>query len=158
MVSIVNVPMARRSNLIEIYEKLISSDAIEFLEEIGSAGEIYSSIILNSQNDSLSADLKKQLLALEHIQGAPSYTLMLYLFANKKNLKLEDSHLSEIVSFLVNFFVRRNLTDTPPTRNLDRLFMDTINKLNDITDKAVYQVIQDEFSKCSSIDQIFQKN
>jgi hypothetical protein len=38
---------------------------------------------------------------------------------------------------LVCFFVRRNLTDTPPTRDLTRLFMATIDKLSTLTGDAV---------------------
>jgi hypothetical protein len=36
-----------------------------------------------------------------------------------------------VIKILVKFFVRRNLTDTPPTRDLDRLFISVISKINE---------------------------
>ena len=111
--AVYQVPVATRSNLIQIYEKLINHDAKGCLQKISTAGRLYSLLLSRNQDDVLNS-LEKPIKDLERIQGAPSYLLMLYLLVRKDELKLTNAHLSSIVEFLVRFFVRRNLTDTPP--------------------------------------------
>ena len=149
------VPVATRSNLIQIYEKLINHDAKDCLQKISAAGRLYSLILSRNQDDALNG-LEKPLKDLERIQGAPSYLLMLYLLVRKDDLQLDNDHLSAIVSLLVCFFVRRNLTDTPPTRDLTRLFMTIIDKLNGMAGAAIPQTIQNQLIAISASDDVFQ--
>lgn len=154
--AVYQVPVATRSNLIQIYEKLINHDAKDCLQKISSAGRLYALILSRNQDDALNG-LEKPLKDLERIQGAPSYLLMLYLLVRKEELQLNNDHLSAIASLLVRFFVRRNLTDTPPTRDLTRLFMTTIDKLNGLTGAAIPQAIQDQLVEISASDESFQR-
>ena len=39
----------------------------------------------------------------------------------------------EIINFLTKYFVRRNLTDYPNTRNLTKIFMDSVSLIKDKT-------------------------
>ena len=154
--AVYQAPVATRSNLIQIYEKLINHDAKDCLQKISSAGRLYALILSRNQDDALNG-LEKPLKDLERIQGAPSYLLMLYLLVRKEELQLNNDHLSAIASLLVRFFVRRNLTDTPPTRDLTRLFMTTIDKLNGLTGAAIPQAIQDQLVEISASDESFQR-
>ena len=150
------VPMATRSNLIEIYEKLINHDAKGFLQKISAAGRLYSFILSNNQDDSLNG-LEKPLKDLERIQGAPSYLLILHLLTHKDKLQLDNNHLSSTVRLLVCFFVRRNLTDTPPTRDLTRLFMTLIEKIEGLSGAAIPQAIEKQLIDISASDDAFQQ-
>ena len=150
-------PVATRSNLIKIYEKLINHDAKDCLQKISSASEHYSLILRNQDNGHAQNSIDKPLKDLDHIQGAPSYLLMLYLLSRKKDLQLSDSHLSSITSFLVRFFVRRNLTDMPPTRDLTRMFMIIIGELKDSAGDDAVQTIQQQLVAKSASDEIFQQ-
>ncbi len=150
------VPIATRSNLIKIYQALIRHDAEDFLERIIVAGESYSVFLLNGPFD-LTDDLAKALKDLERIQGAPSHLLLLYLLVQRDQLELSDSHLTSIVQLLVRFFVRRNLTDTPPTRDLNRLFMDVVNNIREKRTNAVYRTIEDALVNASASDETFQQ-
>ena len=125
----VGVPIAMRSNLIHIYERLIDDDAKKLLDDLIVTGSTYSQLLVRDQDKPDDA-LKKQLQDLLRIQGAPAYLLLLYLFSRKKELQLESNDLVSVIKLLVCFFVRRNLTDIPPTRDLSRLFMYTINDIN----------------------------
>lgn len=121
--------VATRTTLINIYENLINNNPQKFIDEILENSNIYSEIILNCDNYEYlknNSDIKNSLLNLQRIGGAPSYILILYLvkFLEKLNVNLEC--LNKIVNFLISFFVRRNLTDKPATRNLTKLFMDQI--------------------------------
>ena len=149
------VPVATRSNLIQIYEKLINHDAKDCLQKISAAGRLYSLILSRNQEDALNG-LEKPIKDLERIQGAPSYLLMLYLLVRKDELELTNAHLSSIVELLVRFFVRRNLTDTPPTRDLTRLFMTVIDKISGLRADAIPQSIEQQLVAVSATDEAFQ--
>jgi hypothetical protein len=148
------VPVATRSNLIQIFEKLINQDAKDCLEKIIAAGRYYALFLFRRQGDAWQS-LGKPLKDLERIQGAPSYLLMLYLLVRKDLLQLDHNHLAEIVALLVRFFVRRNLTDMPPTRDLTRLFMAIIEKLVGKTGEAVITVIREELIAVSASNEVF---
>ena len=150
------VPVATRSNLIQIYEKLINHDAKDCLQKISAAGRLYSLILSRNQDDALNG-LEKPIKDLERIQGAPSYLLMLYLLVRKDELELTNAHLSSIVELLVRFFVRRNLTDTPPTRDLTRLFMTVIDKISGLRADAIPQSIEQQLVAVSATDEAFQR-
>ena len=150
-------PVATRSNLIQIYEKVINHDAKGCLEKIGKAGHLYSLILSRNQDEALNG-LEKPLKDLERIQGAPSYLLMLYLLVCRTELALANDHLSEIVSLLVRFFVRRNLTDIPPTRDLTRLFMALIEEMGDATGAGVIEKVRKKLVSVSASDEAFRGN
>ena len=150
------VPVATRSNLIQIYEKLINHDAKDCLQKISAAGRLYSLILSRNQDDTLNG-LEKPIKDLERIQGAPSYLLMLYLLVRKDELELTNAHLTSIVELLVRFFVRRNLTDTPPTRDLTRLFMTVIDKISGLRADAILQSIEQQLVAVSATDEAFER-
>lgn len=147
-------PVATRSNLIQIYEKLINQDAKHHLQTIRSAGELYA-LMLARNTDEAWTQLDKPLRDLDRIQGAPSYLLMLYLLVQRKALGIDVAQLKEITRLLVCFFVRRNLTDTPPTRDLTRLFMTIIDKLATLSGDAVVTTIRNKLLAVSASDQSF---
>lgn len=116
--------VATRSNLLKIYEKRMEADdgALKVLDELTENSALYSKIIGLDQ-ESPDSELSHQLLELSRAQGVPSYLMLLFLFKKQNQLELKDETLALLVKLLVCFFVRRNLTDTPPTRDLERLFI-----------------------------------
>ena len=147
-------PVATRSNLIQIFEKLINQNAKSHLQDIRAAGQLYA-LMLSRNTDDAWAELDKPLKDLDRIQGAPSYLLMLYLLVRREVLKLTVAQLGEIAQLLVCFFVRRNLTDTPPTRDLTRLFMASIDKLSALSGDAIVAAVRDELLAVSASDAAF---
>lgn len=147
-------PVATRSNLIQIYEKLINQDAKHHLQDIRAAGQLYA-LMLSRNTDEVWVSLDKPLKDLDRIQGAPSYLLMLYLLVRREALSINVEHLGEIARLLVCFFVRRNLTDTPPTRDLTRLFMDIIDKVASLSGESVVKSIREELLEFSATDEVF---
>lgn len=122
--------VATRSNLLKIYEKRMEADggALKVLDELNENSALYSKIIGLDQ-ESLDSELSHQLLELSRAQGVASYLMLLFLFKKKDQLELKDETLALLVRLLVCFFVRRNLTDTPPTRDLERLFISICESL-----------------------------
>lgn len=113
--------VATKSNLLSIYEKLINLDLIHFLEDIISCGNIYTQFI---NTELTKQEWQKPLLNLLHIQAAPSYMLLLYLIKKQAILKIDDKCIKTIINLLVIYFVRRNVTDFPGTRDMTRIFME----------------------------------
>lgn len=116
--------VATRSNLLKIYEKRMEADdgALKVLDELTENSALYSKIIGLDQ-ESPDSELSHQLLEPSRAQGVASYLMLLFLFKKQNQLELKDETLALLVKLLVCFFVRRNLTDTPPTRDLERLFI-----------------------------------
>jgi uncharacterized protein with ParB-like and HNH nuclease domain len=126
-----NAPLgivATRSNLLNIFESLINKDLNTFLTDILVCGKIYSWLILQETNEN---PYKKALTNLDHIQGAPSYMLLMYLIKNEQTLQLSNDQINNLILLLVKYFVRRNVTDYPNTRDLTRIFMDIINQIEE---------------------------
>lgn len=122
--------VATRSNLLKIYEKRMESadGALKVLDELTENSALYSRIIGLDQ-ESPDSELSHQLLELSRAQGVASYLMLLFLFKRQNQLELKDETLALLVKLLVCFFVRRNLTDTPPTRDLERLFISICESL-----------------------------
>lgn len=122
--------VATRSNLLKIYEKRMEADdgALKVLDELTENSALYSKIIGLDQEDP-DSELSNQLLELSRAQGVASYLMLLFLFKKQNQLELKDETLALLVKLLVCFFVRRNLTDTPPTRDLERLFISICESL-----------------------------
>mgnify|MGYP001172916527 FL=1 len=117
------ISKATRSKLITIYETLIEKDPGETLKELVRKAEIYGSfsVSFDSRNGE---QLNNKLFDLQNVGGAPGYTLLLYLLSEhgeKEDLILNASKL------LVKYFIRRNITDFPGTRDLDKIFIDAID-------------------------------
>lgn len=94
---------------------------------------------------------------MERIKGAPSYSLILYLLVRQDVLELTNQHLASSIEILVCFFVRRNLTNNPPTGELIRLFIAVIDKVFNLRGDAIPQSIAEQLAKVSASDEEFQK-
>ena len=147
--------MATKTTLMEIYEKIIKNNYQKFLDNIIIAAKEYA-IITNKSPDN-SVPYKEELKDLEYIQWAPSYILLLYLEHNKKFLNISDSDMKEIIKFLTSFFVRRNVTDTPGTRDLIRIFMNIIELIKSRKDEYIIDIIKNKLISESVTDDVFEK-
>lgn len=118
---------ATRSNLINIYESYIKTDAKKTLEMLLDKAEIYHKFIDPDVNDM--PDLRKKLLLdLRRVGSAPSYTFLLYLWSlPPEHINDREKSLDEVVKFLIKYYLRRNITDYPNTRDLDAINMDAID-------------------------------
>ena len=148
--------IATRSNLLDIYEKIINRAPVDALNEISENAAIYAGIILNKTDD-LSDEQREVYQDLKRVQGAPSYLFIMYLVKNQAALNVGDEDVIKICRLLVNFFVRRNLTDVPPTRDLTRIFMAFIESIeqNSYSGTDIYAKLRDTLIAASSSDEYF---
>jgi uncharacterized protein with ParB-like and HNH nuclease domain len=162
---IIDVPVATKSNLIQIFEKLIQENPETFLDRILKCGEYMALILRNSEDDDLALEYKdciEWFSKLERIQAAPSYLLLLHLLYYKKDYHLTSAHFRFILKQLVSFFVRRSITDFPPTYELSRLFMSMVEKICNMPSDTrngtlIVNFICAQLKKSSAEDTLFEK-
>lgn len=147
---------ATRSTLIKIYEKLINQDVEFIFNELVEKSKIYR-LFLEPETEGKNRECYKGLMDLLHIGAAPSYTFLLYLFEEHK----DDAKLIEnSIHFMVRYFVRRNLTDFPETRDLDKIFMDLIDECeknkNSLTSSFIIEYLTDT-ERFSNIEEFREK-
>ncbi len=142
---------ALRSNLIEIYDTLIKRDAINFFDRLYKSSEFYNQLIYPN-NESNSKKVKDSLTDLINIGAAPSYAFLLYVFEKHQ---LNDNEKVELIEFLVKYFVRRNITDTPPTRDLDNIFIEIISKLHE-NKVYVFSIVLDSLKEKMASTTLFE--
>ncbi len=150
--------IATRSTMLDIYEKIITKNPVNALDTLSENASIYAGIILNKPDD-LTPLLLDSYQDLKRVQGAPSYLLLLYLSKNKDSLAIDDNEIVKISKLLVNFFVRRNLTDTPPTRDLSRMFMAFIEEVEQkgYAGENIYAKLRDKLIENSASDELFEE-
>ncbi len=151
---IVLVPVATKSNLIQVFEKLINHDPKLFLQTMADHSGWYAQIVGNKPIDG-EPRLVGLLKSLERIQGTPSYLILLLLFAKREALAISSAQLETIVSLLINFFVRRNATDVPATRDLNRIFMDLAERIPGLKGQAVVTATAAALRDVSASDEQF---
>ena len=149
--------LATRTTLLDIYEKLLKDNYSEFLDRLEKEAKTYSILINNASEDDYIPALSDALLDLDRIQGAPSYILLLYLLSNRTSLGLNNEILKEIIEYLTKFFVRRNITDYPNTRNLTKIFMDIVSLIEGKRGKEIYDVTVKYLRENSSTDEDFER-
>ena len=150
--------IATRTTLLDIYERIVSNNPESFLNDISENSVLYAQITLMNADD-ISDDLKESYLDLQRVQGAPAYLLLLYLLKRKQALQLEEEDIIKINVLLTNFFVRRNLTDVPPTRDLTRLFMSFVEEIENenYTGNTIYEKLRLRLLSKSAPDELFEQ-
>lgn len=149
--------LATRTTLLDIYEKLLKDDYMTFLNRLEAEAKNYAILINNTTEDNYNEALAESLLDLDRIQGAPSYILLLYLLSNKSILNINDDIIKDIIEYLTKFFVRRNITDYPNTRNLTKIFMDIVALIEGKTGREIYDITVNYLKENSSSDEEFEK-
>lgn len=155
--TIVSVPVATKSNLMQVYERLIAHDAENFLQAMIRLSTHYAQIVgYCAVSDQ--PKLSRLLLSLDRIQGAAAYLLLMVLFEYREPLALDHAQLEQVVHYLIAFFVRRNTTDLPPTRDLTRIFMDVAEAIMALRGDAVVSQIKHRLTAESASDEQFEKS
>ena len=150
--------LATRSNMLDIYEKIINKDPVAALDDLYANAELYAEILLN-KTEHLADELKESYLGLQRVQGTPAYMFILYLLKYRDALEVHEGDIIDICKLLVKFFIRRSVTDTPPTRDLTRIFMSFIEDIeqNNYCGKEIYSNLYTVLRKKSAPDEIFRQ-
>ena len=148
------VAIATKSKLMRVYEELLDGDLKTFVERMTLATRSYSRILRTQVDDSAPSKFDEQVQDLTYSQGAPSFMLLLFVLVHQSRFKISESDLVEITRALMTFSIRRNITNTPPTYDLDRVFISIIEKLPKAEIPAV-ELIRMELMQVSASDDVF---
>jgi len=123
-------PKATKSSLVKIYEQFIKKDAQKIFDDLQNKAIIYNKFIYpDLQNGSKESNY---LMDLQRIGSAPSYTLLIYLYSLEPGqFEGRKEAIDDILDFLTKYYIRRNITDFPNTRDLDSINMEVIENCED---------------------------
>lgn len=116
-VQVEKVTRATKSQIIHIYETLIKRSASTIFEELTSKALLYGNLLRPTEK--FSGSLAHDLVELNHIGAASAYQILLFLFSLPNEQLQPKDFLVKVVNLLCRYYVRRNITDTPATRDLD---------------------------------------
>lgn len=114
---------ATRSLVIRIYETLINRNAAVLFDELTKAAGTYGKLL---RSDFAPKQVAASLTELERISSAPAYLMLLYLFSLDGKHMEDAKFLERVVDLLARYFIRRNVTDKPPTRQIDQGLIDVV--------------------------------
>ena len=117
------VTRATRSLIIRIYETLINRDAAVLFEKLTQGATTYGKLL---RSDFEQKSIATSLTELDRISSAPVYLLLLYLFSLETTQFQDKDFLEKVVDLLARYFIRRNVTDNPPTRQIDQALIDVV--------------------------------
>jgi uncharacterized protein with ParB-like and HNH nuclease domain len=147
-VRVEKVPKATSSTLIKIYETLIKRNAEWLFDELIDKSKVYNQLI-EPEKYGISS-LMLALVDLERIGAAASYTFLLYLFSNNNHFENEEV-LLKTVQLFCKYYLRRNITDTPNTRDLDAINIELIERCEQFKKendgKISYEIIEQTLLK-----------
>lgn len=149
------VSIATKSNLISIYEQLIERDVEAIFADLIANSKIYGDLV-NAENEAYDERVNCSLRELDRIGATPAYSLLLYVFrkiADRTDFKVE------LMNYLAAYFVRRNLTNIPPTRDLDRIFIALIEEFERIGADIEMQQVKEFFGSKTQVagDELFKE-
>jgi hypothetical protein len=122
---------ATRSNLITIYDTLLRKRPVWLFGALQANGKIYSALLNPTAarwewGDAAAGTLQD----LQRLGAAPAYAFLLWACQVAQGQKWsEGDAVHRLASLLTKWFFWRNLTDMPPTRELDPMFMDLVSSL-----------------------------
>jgi len=122
---------ATRSNLITIYDTLLRKRPVWLFHVLQSQGKTYSSLLNpTAAKDQWSEVTAANLQDLQRLGAAPAYAFLLWVSQVARSQVWDESEaLSQMAALLTKWFFWRNLTDMPPTRELDPMFVELIGEL-----------------------------
>lgn len=118
-----NARQATRSNLIQVYEDLIDSKVNDVVEDLEVKSVMNQAFLHPEDAQGDLSEYRDDLTDILHVQAVPAYTVIYYLLMERNQ---DHSLISGVIGLLVKYFLRRNVTDFPPTRKLDTMLMDLI--------------------------------
>lgn len=122
---------ATRSNLITIYDTVLRRRPVWLFSALQSMGKTYAALTKPTlAAEKWGLDTAAALEDLQRLGAAPAYAFLLWGSQMAKTQRWDEAEvLRDLAGFLTKWFFWRNLTDMPPTRELDPMFMELVGDL-----------------------------
>lgn len=153
---------AVRSNIIHIYDKLISDNS-DFIDVLIDRSLIYSILLGNAKSPN--EKINKILKDFRNANATSAFMLLLFLYNYKNELDLSDDELVSMFSYILKFFIRRNFTNNPSTGAIPQILMDIIDKINRLQIKnygninnIIVSVLKEKSSSDAALKEVLEGN
>jgi hypothetical protein len=122
---------ATRSNLITIYDTLLRKRPVWLFGALQAKGKTYSALINPAVANAEWSDATASALQdLQRLGAAPAYAFLLWISQVAQSQDWDEADaLEQSAALLTKWFFWRNLTDMPPTRELDPMFTELVGDL-----------------------------
>ncbi|WP_201727552.1 HNH endonuclease family protein [Acidocella sp. C78] len=130
-VEVKGCPRATRSNLITIYDTLLRKRPVWLFGSLQAKGKIYATLMDTTAAKVQWGELCASALQdLQRLGAAPAYAFLLWASQVAQSQAWDEGDtLRRLATLLTKWFFWRNLTDMPPTRELDPMFMELVGDL-----------------------------
>ena len=145
---------ATKPKLMAIYDTLIHRDFDLLLSRLDSAVQAYANLLYpaTSKDDAFLEELGR----LSNAQGAAAYMFLLAL-QTQFTTSLSNSEYALITRDLISFFVRRNLTNSPPTYAVDRRFAELSEEIVTVPVEKVLSYVRKRLRDLTPDDDEFRE-
>lgn len=122
---------ATRSNLITIYDTLLRKRPVWLFQALQAKGKTYSALINPAVAKAEWGEATASTLQdLQRLGAAPAYAFLLWVSQVAQSQDWDEADvLEQLAALLTKWFFWRNLTDMPPTRELDPMFTELVGDL-----------------------------
>lgn len=124
-----------KSSALRKYEELFTEKKHKYMDELIENAKLYSYItpIIDSNDDiELPDEVEYQINRLNKLESSQSFPLILFLLKNYYKNKLSSERLIEVLNFLTNYYVRRNIVLKPKASNIRAKMIEIIRNLKNI--------------------------
>lgn len=140
---------ATKSNLITIYDTVIRKRPVWLFQAMQVAANTYSRLLTPADaKEHWGESAGNALQDLQRLGAAAAYSFLLWGIHLSRSQNWNESVIvNELAPTLTKWFFWRNLTDTPPTRELDQVFVDLVSHLLRLIDRHEIKTEQDFISQ-----------
>lgn len=143
---------------LKLYKDVFSRQGPEYISELVKNAKIFSHVILeieSSETITFSDDIEKLLYRLQKLDSSQTFPLILVILKRFEKGYIEEKVVIDVLEYLVNYYVRRNITMKPKSSNIRSKIITIVRDLNNSNWNNVLEMIKKELNKIASTNEEF---
>lgn len=154
-----NSSITKRASLRK-YEELFQTKGHEYIDELIANAQIFAAMVPRLKTPDaveFSKSLEELILNLSKLEASPLYPLMMYLLKKTKSGEVSENTTEHVFTYLINFYLRRNIVLKPKSSNIRSRVIKTVRDLQKETDlnAASIAFTKNNLDKISATDEEF---
>jgi hypothetical protein len=147
-----------KGEALDLYNKIIDKGS-KYIHELKERSHWFDFIKDSDANVDVDPKVKRLVYDLSNLDPSQSFPLLLFIFVRLKELELSTDQLIIILSNIISFFVRRNITLKPKASNVRALFININREIQEknLLGNNIVTLIKKEITKESVSDQILKQ-
>lgn len=149
-----------KSKALDEYQKLFKNEGEQYIDHLLDQAMIFSSFTNNigGYNDSLdySDEMNNLLDKISKLEATSIYPVIMYALNEYRINKINQNDIEDILYFLVNYFVRRNITLKPKESNLRARGLAVVREMQSKEKNGSYlEIIKRNLIPLAADDELF---